>query len=112
MRVTPLALIGLLLLPALSPAEPVDYLRDLKPLLAARCYSCHGAVRQKAKLRLDTAELVRKGGRSGPAVVPGKHAESLLIERVTGEGTRRMPPESEGAALRDQDIATLKAWID
>src|SRR2546423_14864961 len=84
-------------------AEPVDYLRDVKPLLAARCYSCHGAVRQKSRLRLDTAEFIRKGGRSGPAVVPGKHAESLLIERVTAaEDTQRMPPASEGAALRDQ----------
>src|SRR5947207_6614348 len=86
-------------------AEPVDYLRDIKPLLASRCTSCHGAIRQKARLRLDTAELLRTGGRSGPAVVPGKHAESLLIERVTGAGgARRMPPASEGAALRDQDI--------
>src|SRR5947209_4969820 len=94
-------------------AEPVDYLREVKPLLASRCISCHGAIRQKARLRLDTADLLRKGGRSGPAVVPGKHAESLLIERVTGAGgARRMPPASEGAALRDQDIAILKAWID
>jgi hypothetical protein len=94
-------------------AEPVDYLRDVKPLLTSRCISCHGAIRQKARLRLDTAALLRQGGRSGPAVVPGKHAESLLIERVTGAGgLRRMPPESEGTALRDQEIATLKAWID
>src|SRR5262245_33988182 len=94
-------------------AEPVDYLRDVKPLLASRCYSCHGAVRQKARLRLDTADFIRKGGRSGPAVVAGKHAESLLIERVTStEGNFRMPPESEGSALRAQDITTLKAWID
>src|SRR2546430_9846965 len=89
--------------PFLSAAEPVDYLREVKPLLASRCYSCHGAVRQKGKLRLDTAEFIRIGGRSGPAMVAGKHAESLLIERVTGAEGRRMPPESEGAGLRKQE---------
>ena len=40
----------------------VDYSRDVKPILAARCTSCHGSIRQKAGLRLDTAALVRRGG--------------------------------------------------
>jgi hypothetical protein len=92
---------------------PVDYLREVKPILAARCTSCHGAIRQKASLRLDTAELMRRGGDSGPAVVPGKSNESLLIDRVTGaQGLDRMPPESEGVALGAGEIALLRAWID
>ena len=61
----------------------VDYVRDVKPILAARCTSCHGSIRQKAGLRLDTADLIRRGGDSGPAVEPGRSGESLLIERVT-----------------------------
>ena len=92
-------------------AEPVDYLRDIKPILRERCYACHGALKQKAKLRLDTAELATAGGTSGAAIKPGKAAESLLLERVSDpeEGTR-MPPE--GKPLTPAQLALLKAWIE
>src|SRR5262249_12262772 len=76
------------------------------------CYSCHGALRQKAELRLDTAHLLRKGGRHGPAVVAGKADESLLIDAVTGNSRPRMPPEAGGAPLTAHQGALLKAWID
>src|SRR5262249_39173053 len=59
--------------------EAVDYVQDIKPLLSRRCYSCHGSLKQKNDLRLDTAALAIKGGGAGPAIVPGKSAESLLI---------------------------------
>jgi hypothetical protein len=96
-----------------GPAPAVDYARDIKPLLAARCTSCHGAIRQKAGLRLDTAELIRRGGESGPAIEPGQGGASLLIERVTAaEGSDRMPPESEGVPLSPAEVAALRAWID
>jgi hypothetical protein len=93
-------------------AGPVDYLRDVKPLLKARCYACHGALQQKAKLRLDTAQSIRKGGRSGPAITPGKSGKSVLIEAVTGIGRTRMPPEEQGESLNEKQIGVLKAWID
>src|SRR5947209_5861005 len=96
-----------------GPAPAVDYARDVKPILAARCTSCHGAIRQKASLRLDTAALIRRGGESGPAVEPGHSDESLLIERVTAaEESERMPPASEGVPLGPAEVATLRAWID
>jgi hypothetical protein len=101
---------GLATLP-LRAAE-VDYLRDVKPILSARCFPCHGAVRQRGDLRLDAASLIRKGGKHGPAIVPGKSGESPLIEAVVGEERPRMPPESEGTALEAKDIAVLRAWID
>jgi hypothetical protein len=95
----------------LESAEPVDYLRDVKPILARKCTSCHGALKQKAQLRLDAASLILKGGDQGPAVEPGKAAESLLIDAVTGaNGVQRMP--LDGEPLSDAEIATLKAWID
>jgi hypothetical protein len=97
--------------PALSAAD-VDYLRDVKPILSAHCTTCHSAIRQKSGLRLDAASLIRKGGKHGPALVPGKSGESLLVQAVRGDGRPRMPPESEGAALSDADIITLKNWID
>jgi hypothetical protein len=96
-----------------APGPAVDYAHDVKPVLAARCTACHGAIRQKAGLRLDTAALVRRGGQSGPAIEPGKSDESLLIERVTAaEKSERMPPESEGSPLRPAEVAALRAWID
>jgi Protein of unknown function (DUF1553)/Protein of unknown function (DUF1549)/Planctomycete cytochrome C len=111
-----LAVVSLLGLAEPSPATAagmVDYTRDVKPLLAARCVSCHGAIRQKAGLRLDTAELLRRGGDNGPAIDPGKSGESLIIERVTSQdGAERMPPESEGVALDEKERAVLRAWID
>jgi len=96
-----------------AAAPPVDYGREVKPILVARCTTCHGAIRQKAGLRLDTALFVRRGGDDGPAIEPGKSRESLLIDRVSGSaGVDRMPPESEGASLSEGEIAVLRAWID
>jgi hypothetical protein len=106
-----LLLAALLAADAVSAAE-VDYLRDVKPVLATRCFACHGAVRQKARLRLDAVSLIRKGGRHGPAIVPGKAGQSLLIDAVRGRDHVRMPPEKEGEALAEKDIAALEAWID
>src|SRR5438128_53757 len=93
-------------------ADEVSYAKDVKPILAARCVSCHGAVRQKAGLRLDAGQLVRKGSKNGPVVVAGKSGASLLIDAVLGKDRSRMPPEKEGEALTTQQIALLRNWID
>jgi len=98
---------------SLRASESVDYLKEVKPLLAARCYACHGGLQQKGDLRVDTAHSLRDGGKSGPAVVPGRAAESLLLAHVTASaGKRRMPPTSEGEGLSPKEIALLRAWID
>jgi hypothetical protein len=114
MNVKPMIVpIVLALAPSAAAAPAVDYKREVKPILVARCTSCHGAIRQKAGLRLDTAEFIRRGGDSGPAVEPGKSAESLLIDRVTAsDASDRMPPESEGVPLSNGEVAVLSAWID
>src|SRR5271154_4369842 len=52
--------------------------QNVRPLLAEKCYSCHGDKKQKGGLRLDSIEAILKGGESGPAVVPGKPDDSLL----------------------------------
>jgi hypothetical protein len=93
-------------------AVRVDYLRDVKPILTARCYTCHGALRQKASLRLDTAAFLREGGDTGPAIVAGKSSASLLIARITGKQTPRMPPKIQGEPLNEQEISLIRAWID
>lgn len=88
----------------------VDYSREIKPLLASRCGSCHGAIAQKGGLRLDTAAMARKGGDSGPAFAAGKPSESLLIRRVSArEDAERMPPD--GPALTPAQVETISRWI-
>lgn len=94
-------------------AERVDYPRDVKPLLAKRCLVCHSPLRQKSGFRMDTAALLIQGGDMGPAVVPGKSAESRLIQAVTGtEGISHMPPEGNGERLTAEEIDLLRRWID
>jgi hypothetical protein len=106
-----MVLVGLLgVSGSLHAAEPVDYARDVKPILARRCTACHGALQQKAALRLDAAPLILKGGDSGAPIVAGHADESLLIEAVSGADGWRMPPEGEPLAA--QEIAAIRAWID
>ena len=109
----------LALLLCLALPEPVAwaqtdalYLARVKPLLQERCLACHGALAQKARLRLDTAALARQGGRTGLALVPGKPAESPLLERVGREeqAPGRMPPE--GKPLTPEQVALLRRWVE
>jgi mono/diheme cytochrome c family protein len=111
MRALP-TLFALLLVPGLSlAADPVDYTRQIKPLFAKHCAGCHGAEKQRGGLRLDTAKSILKGGNSGPAVAPGKGAESLLVKAVLGaEGVKAMPPR--GPRLAPEEAALLRDWID
>ena len=97
----------------LSADEPVDYVRQVKPLLAARCYSCHSSLNRQSELRLDTAALAAQGGARGPAIVPGDGEGSLLVQAIRGTlDAGRMPPKEEGEPLADEEIALIRAWID
>jgi mono/diheme cytochrome c family protein len=88
----------------------VDFAKDIEPLLAKRCYVCHGAQQQMSGLRLDQKEAALKGGASGVDIRPGKSAESRLIALVAGMEKRVMPPM--GARLTAAEIGLLRAWID
>ena len=87
--------------------ETVDYVTSIKPLLAEKCYSCHGRLRQEADLRLETRSLMVDRG----VIVPGDVSDSELIRRVTADGDERMPPPHEGAALRTGEIELLRKWV-
>jgi mono/diheme cytochrome c family protein len=104
----------LLLLVGMAPraaADLPDYLRDIKPILAKNCYSCHGPEKQRSGLRLDTAAAAVKGGDSGPAIVPGNSKDSRLIKALTGaDDVVQMPPKGE--KLTAEQVALLKKWID
>jgi hypothetical protein len=101
----------LLLLPLTVRADsPIDYATQIKPILRARCFSCHGALKQEAALRLDTGDLLRKGGDSGAAVVDGDPQKSLLVERISDvDESSRMPPE--GKPLTADEIDLFRRWI-
>ena len=91
-------------------AEKVDYLTQIKPLLRERCFACHGALKQNSGLRLDTADLIKRGGKHGPALVARKPEKSLLLTKVSATNlSERMPPE--GDALKPVQIELLRRWI-
>jgi ankyrin repeat protein len=88
----------------------IDFDQHVKPLLAAKCFSCHGARQQQSGLRLDRRQQALRGGDYGPVIVPFKSGESKLIQRVVGaEAGLQMPPTGP---LEEDEIAILKAWID
>lgn len=90
-------------------AEAVDYEKEIKPLLKERCYACHGALKQKADLRVDTAAAMHKGGDGGDILTKER---SMLLDRVTTtDKDDRMPPEGEGAMLTPEQVAKLRAWV-
>ncbi len=90
--------------------KKVDYQRDIQPILAQHCYSCHGGEVQQAGLRLDLRQNALRGGDYGPVIKIGDSAASKLIRRmVDGDGGLQMPPSG---ALSADDIGLLRAWID
>src|SRR5579884_3251289 len=95
---------------------PVDYDRDIRPLLAGKCFTCHGAddKARKANLRLDVRDAALKPARSGlPPIVPGNPAKSELLARVKGQSDGdRMPPSRLAKPLSDREITLLTRWIE
>ncbi len=81
----------------------------VKPLLDSRCISCHGPDKVKGALRLDSRAATLKGGDNGPAVIPGKPSDSLLLQAVMHvKSDLEMPPKEK---LTTNDIAVLRRWI-
>ena len=104
--------IGLTAAGELPPAADitVDFDQHVRPLLAAKCHSCHGEKQQQAGLRLDKRQNALRGGDYGPVIVRGNGAESKLIKRlVSGDGGMQMPPTGP---LEAEEIGILRAWID
>jgi hypothetical protein len=103
---------GFLASPAPAGGPPIDFHRDVKPILEKSCFACHGPEKQKAGLRLDSRAELLKGGDGGPAVVPGKGADSLLVKLAGYEDADRpMPPKKE-KRLSAEQVGTLRRWID
>ncbi len=95
----------LVLTKPILPSDPVDYVRDIKPILKDRCYACHGVLAQKSDLRLDSGKEIQS------VLIPKNAEDSVLIERIAeSEADLRMPPE--GLPLTREQITKIKSWID
>ena len=114
------SILALLVAHATSPAdgptapEPIEFNRDIRPILSDRCYQCHGpdAAKRKADLRLDdetSAKAERDGGR---AIVPGDVTASELYRRINAKDAgEHMPPAKSGKTLSSAEIEKLRRWI-
>ncbi|HZJ15756.1 MAG TPA: DUF1549 domain-containing protein, partial [Chthoniobacteraceae bacterium] len=95
--------------------EQLDFFeKKIRPVLAEKCYKCHGQEAEKIKggLTLDTREGIRRGGDNGPSVVPGNAKESLLLEAIHYQNKDfAMPPKKEGGKLPDAVIADFEKWV-
>ncbi|MBS0265096.1 MAG: PSD1 domain-containing protein [Planctomycetes bacterium] len=98
-----------------SAAPPVDFQRDVQPILAEHCTLCHGVdpADRKSGLRLDLRDAALKGGESGePAIVPGDPEKSPFIERIKSTDPGQvMPPPKHQKPLSPRQIETLTQWI-
>jgi hypothetical protein len=111
-RLIPGALIGW----HAAAAPAVDFARDVRPILSDRCFACHGPdeATRKVGLRLDTEEGAKKSRGAHTPVIPGDVAGSELLKRVApANPAMRMPPPYSGRKpLSEQEVATLRTWIE
>lgn len=109
------ALVGLLPSAVRGEDKPIDFNRDIRPLLSNNCYQCHGpdAAERQAGLRLDSREDAFAELESGErAIVPGDVKASALVARIeTTDDSMRMPPIESGKSLSPTEIELLKRWI-
>ena len=100
---------------ASSPEEVAFFESKIRPVLVEKCYQCHATGegnKVKGGLALDTREATRKGGDTGPAVVPGDVKKSLLLEAIRyANKDLQMPPEKQGGKLSDTVIKDFERWV-
>ena len=104
-------------LPPVSDKQGVTYAGDIKAILEKSCTKCHGADKQKGKLRLDSLADTLKGGEDGKILESGKSAESLVVASIAciGDEDDWMPPtdnKSKIPPLTAAQVGLIRAWID
>ncbi|MCH9654121.1 MAG: PSD1 and planctomycete cytochrome C domain-containing protein [Planctomycetes bacterium] len=113
-RVTTFAITMLMMVQSGIAAEKksvIDFEKQIRPLLKQHCYDCHSQDEEESGLRLDHGANILKGGDRGPAVIPGKSAESLLFLSLSGQGKiPRMPHDL--SPLKKAEISIIQQWID
>ena len=108
-----LAAVDLSKLPPPATAKGVTFDKDIKPIFEKSCFKCHGAEKQKGKLRLDSLEATLKGGENGEGVVKGDSLKSSLVVSVSRlDEDTAMPPDGKGEPLTPAQVGLVRAWID
>ena len=88
------------------------YAMHINPIFDSNCATCHGAAKSNGGLRLDSFDLLMKGGKDGPVIIAGDPDKSLLLRRVTLPSDHKQFMPAEGRPpLRSEEIALIKAWI-
>jgi WD40 repeat protein len=96
----------------LDRQDPVSYEKEIEPILAAKCAGCHSGKARRGKYDLGTYPALMKGGKTGTAVVPGKAADSLLVQLAGRTKDPVMPPGKKNVPLTPEELAVIKLWID
>lgn len=91
-----------------TPEQAEFFEKQIRPLLADKCFSCHGSEQQLSGLRLDALAHALKGGARGASLIPGDADKSLLVQAVRYDGALKMPPTGK---LKPAEIAALVAWV-
>jgi len=92
------------------PGEQVEFFeKHVRPVLVQNCIDCHGPDEAESKLRLDSLAGLLAGGERGPAIVPGKPKESLLLSAIKHEDVLQMPPKNK---LSAREVADISKWIE
>lgn len=91
----------------ISPADMAFFETKVRPVFVEHCFKCHGAGKHKGNFQLDSRAHLLAGGDSGPAIIPGNSAESLLIQAINYDGYE-MPP---GQKMSAEKIADLTKWV-
>ena len=100
---------------AIQRADAVAFDKEVLPILQKNCLACHSASEKQGELVLESPPAILKGGDTGPAVVAGRGAESLLIQMASHQAETVMPPEGNDVAagnLTPQELGLIKLWID
>ncbi|QMU28579.1 PSD1 and planctomycete cytochrome C domain-containing protein [Adhaeribacter radiodurans] len=95
----------------LDPAKEVELSVQVRAIFAHSCYKCHSSDKIKGELRLDQRDLVFKGGKSGPIIIPGQPEKSEIIRRITLPRNHKESMPGKGKALSTEDIALITYWI-
>jgi hypothetical protein len=93
---------------ATSPQALEFFEKQVRPILAEHCFSCHGEKKQKGGLRLDSRAALLRGGDDGPVVTPGDPEKSTVIRAIRHDGDLKMPPRGK---LPDPAVAALTQWV-
>ena len=93
---------------------PVSYSKDLSDVLSAKCLGCHNDALAESKLNIEEVSGMLKGGKHGPALIPGKAEKSLLFQMAAHRVEPVMPPKDKKDAkpLSADELGLLKLWID